>query len=335
MSEHLGWISWLMISTPWQEIKNSLFDGFCCTMTAAQIFDSMSHEHLCVGHTHEDVGLVLRSQVFKRFQYHIKMFDITASRFYSYPLMFAIAPSETLYLDWYPDWFVKETKICQGLTCVPICPTSFSPAISSHPDLPRDLHHKHASGSVHRIWYRHLVAATFLGSKDVQSFCQLIGRKSHCCSAKTKLGLLQLLGCKKQVPEQQAERALQEEESLLPGNLCECCTGLDWQHGKLCHNRWCLQKTWCQERWPANSTLFHFCEKRLPLDCLSMSVHVMSSCLQVVFKSFITPFMEWKLITLYYHLKLIKGFQHVSTRWWCLKMMRPFFILLSHGLITI
>ena len=184
MSEHLGWISWLMISTPWQEIKNSLFDGFCCTMTAAQIFDSMSHEHLCVGHTHEDVGLVLRSQVFKRFQYHIKMFDITASRFYSYPLMFAIAPSETLYLDWYPDWFVKETKICQGLTCVPICPTSFSPAISSHPDLPRDLHHKHASGSVHRIWYRHLVAATFLGSKDVQSFCQLIGRKSHCCSAK-------------------------------------------------------------------------------------------------------------------------------------------------------
>ena len=31
----------------------------------------------------------------------------------------ASAPSETPYLDSYPDWFVKEMKICRGLTSVP------------------------------------------------------------------------------------------------------------------------------------------------------------------------------------------------------------------------
>ena len=41
---------------PAQEIKNSLFDRYCATLCAASAFDNISHEHLTVGHTHEDVG---------------------------------------------------------------------------------------------------------------------------------------------------------------------------------------------------------------------------------------------------------------------------------------
>lgn len=48
-------------ATQTQEIKNSLFDQFCCHLVASGQWDSFGHEHehLCVGHTHEDVGLSL------------------------------------------------------------------------------------------------------------------------------------------------------------------------------------------------------------------------------------------------------------------------------------
>lgn len=45
-----------------QEIKNSVFDQFCSLMTTTRCFDCISHEHLCVGHTHEDVGPNPRNQ---------------------------------------------------------------------------------------------------------------------------------------------------------------------------------------------------------------------------------------------------------------------------------
>ena len=39
-----------------EEVKNSKFASWCATMTCAGYFRTISHEHLPVGHTHEDVG---------------------------------------------------------------------------------------------------------------------------------------------------------------------------------------------------------------------------------------------------------------------------------------
>ena len=39
-----------------QECKNGIFGGWCASMTGAGFFTQVSIEHLCVGHTHEDVG---------------------------------------------------------------------------------------------------------------------------------------------------------------------------------------------------------------------------------------------------------------------------------------
>ena len=39
-----------------QEVKNSIFGGWCACVTAAGFYRSVTHAHLPVGHTHEDIG---------------------------------------------------------------------------------------------------------------------------------------------------------------------------------------------------------------------------------------------------------------------------------------
>jgi hypothetical protein len=39
-----------------KEVKNGVMSHFCSSLTCAGFFESFSHMHLRVGHTHEDVG---------------------------------------------------------------------------------------------------------------------------------------------------------------------------------------------------------------------------------------------------------------------------------------
>ena len=41
---------------PGQEVKNSVFGSWASAMIGAGFFKTLSHEHLPVGHTHEDIG---------------------------------------------------------------------------------------------------------------------------------------------------------------------------------------------------------------------------------------------------------------------------------------
>lgn len=44
--------------SPCQECKNGVMGGWCSSMASLGYFQQISHEHLCVGHTHEDVGVL-------------------------------------------------------------------------------------------------------------------------------------------------------------------------------------------------------------------------------------------------------------------------------------
>ena len=39
-----------------EEVKNGIFGSWASSMVATSYFRQLSVEHLCVGHTHEDVG---------------------------------------------------------------------------------------------------------------------------------------------------------------------------------------------------------------------------------------------------------------------------------------
>ena len=44
--------------TTLQECKNGIMGSWCSSITGLGYFQQVSCEHLCVGHTHEDVGLM-------------------------------------------------------------------------------------------------------------------------------------------------------------------------------------------------------------------------------------------------------------------------------------
>ena len=46
-----------------QEVKNGIFGSFAAMLVGAGFFRTFSHEHLPVGHTHEDIGTLARIQV--------------------------------------------------------------------------------------------------------------------------------------------------------------------------------------------------------------------------------------------------------------------------------
>lgn len=63
---------WLQGDNCPKEVRNSFIGKWCAMMTQAQYFKCVSHAHLCVGHTHEDIGreCVLRSEDFTTISMH-------------------------------------------------------------------------------------------------------------------------------------------------------------------------------------------------------------------------------------------------------------------------
>lgn len=55
---------WLQGDNCPKEVRNSFIGKWCAMMTQAQYFKCVTHAHLCVGHTHEDIGreCVLKSK---------------------------------------------------------------------------------------------------------------------------------------------------------------------------------------------------------------------------------------------------------------------------------
>lgn len=49
----------LLPDNPSKEYRNGHLGRYCCSMATTRQFMTMGHEHLCVGHTHEDVGAQL------------------------------------------------------------------------------------------------------------------------------------------------------------------------------------------------------------------------------------------------------------------------------------
>ena len=79
---------------PAQEVKNSLFDRYCATLCTSSAFDNISHEHLTVGHTHEDVGDFAASRLIVPTMSLTELNSLVSARF-GKSLDFA----EMLYLD--------------------------------------------------------------------------------------------------------------------------------------------------------------------------------------------------------------------------------------------
>ena len=92
-------------------MRNSLFDRFCSALAISQCFDSIGHEHLCVGHTHEDVGPKLSSS--KKWRISCSCCG-TTSHFLIPEVCFSA--SKMRYLDWYPESSEKEMKMCPSLS---------------------------------------------------------------------------------------------------------------------------------------------------------------------------------------------------------------------------
>ena len=98
-----------------EEVKNSLFDRFCSYMASCNVFDIISHEHLVVGHTHEDVGAFLAFSVLLTAIDDFLVIDwILADQSSSILLLWP--DSKMLYLDWYLDSSKKGMKMCRELS---------------------------------------------------------------------------------------------------------------------------------------------------------------------------------------------------------------------------
>ena len=50
-----------MVLTALQEYRNSILGRFCCHLTTTRAFASVAHDHMVVGHTHEDIGTLIHS----------------------------------------------------------------------------------------------------------------------------------------------------------------------------------------------------------------------------------------------------------------------------------
>ena len=48
---------WIQGDNTPKELKNGFIGKWACMMTQSGYFKSVSHHHMVVGHTHEDIGL--------------------------------------------------------------------------------------------------------------------------------------------------------------------------------------------------------------------------------------------------------------------------------------
>ena len=48
---------WIQGDNTPKELKNGFIGKWACMMTQSGYFKSVSHRHMVVGHTHEDIGL--------------------------------------------------------------------------------------------------------------------------------------------------------------------------------------------------------------------------------------------------------------------------------------
>ena len=67
---------WIQGDNTPKELRNSFTGKWACMMTQANFFKSVSHHHMMVGHTHEDIGGEVQKLNIKHQVHNIVIYDV-------------------------------------------------------------------------------------------------------------------------------------------------------------------------------------------------------------------------------------------------------------------